>query len=128
MCSAPRGTFVGLTQSHGILQSVLKSRYSFYPHYTDEETGKLVQSNLPRIGVCCTEITKESTMSMPRREHWEPKTVHVRACGCVVGGYLHFRDKKMRNQRQNIVEFSKVEVVLIQGFCRSKFPHPTEIQ
>lgn len=58
MCSAVWGTFVGLTQSRGILQNVLKSRYSFYLHDIDEETGKLVQSHLPRIDISCNEIIK----------------------------------------------------------------------
>lgn len=51
----------------------------------------MVQSNLPRIGIDHTEITKgeypKSISSIPRRKHREPKTVfiHVHVCG---RGYL----------------------------------------
>lgn len=44
--------------------------------------------------------------------------VHVYAC---MGGwrYSDLGDKKMVNHRRNILEFSKSEIVLIQGFHRS---------
>ena len=45
--------------------------------------------------------------------------VHVYAC---MGGrwrYSDLGDKKMINYRRNILEFSKSEIVLIQGFHRS---------
>lgn len=29
------------------------------------------------------------------------------------------------NQKGNILEFNKAEIILIQGFCRLKCPHPT---
>lgn len=94
----------------------------------------MVQSDLSRVDICSTESTKgectETIPSVPRREHGESETVHVCAnvCVCWEGRRdLYFGDKKMRNQRKNILEFNKAEVVLIQSFCRSKFPHPAEI-
>lgn len=54
------------------------------------------------------------------------ESVHMCVCGGGRVRYLHFGNNKMTvNQKGNILEFNKAEIILIQGFCRLKCPHPT---